>query len=351
MTHERARRRSAPDRLTDPQVAHNPVGRQHWVAGLQRAVGNRATAGLFSAAVPVVQRVPRRTGVEQGRYDFSTRCGWIDWDHASPHLAADLIGRVRQASDAFGTASRGEFSSPTMVSEFGTVLSSASVQVRLLRALSGEEVLQVALAIFKRLSVDFEAQQAWTDLVGQSSYAQEDLPSNLIGFYMAARGFTRPDLTQICGVVDRQASLAEFDHRHDFRQNHDFTPIGATEPWPAALSTIDSGRAAGLFEVTSVSVRRGMFAHRFAPLYRVEGTVGETDLVVLSWGGTTFATADDLQVVPTYQFRDETSGRYGHVRAIEVKPNREQDAALFRRRGLSSPMFMPEPVLVGLSSS
>src|SRR5262249_55498960 len=152
-------------------------------------------------------------GVAGGRYSWSTRCGWIDWSHADPELSRDLIGRVRQASDAVAAAppgggDAGTFSSPSMQSTgAGTILSSASVQVRLRQALSGEQVLQVALSIFKRLSTDFETLQAWTDFAGHSSFAQEDLPSDLIAFYMAARGFTRSDLTAICGVADQTASL------------------------------------------------------------------------------------------------------------------------------------------------
>ncbi|MBP2326988.1 hypothetical protein JOF56_007373 [Kibdelosporangium banguiense] len=308
------------------------------------------TAHSAGRTVLSVQRVPERADVGS-RYDFSTRCGWIDWGHASPGLPANLIDRVRQASNAFGATPQQEFSTPDMTSTAaGVILSSASVQVRLLRALSADEVLQVSLAIFKQLSLAFETQQQWTDLIGSSSFSQEDLPSNLIGFYMAARGFTRTALTPICGVVPQEAALTEFDRRHDFRRNRDFTPIGATEPWPAELSTIDSDQATGLFEVTSISVRQGTSAHRLAPAYRVVGTVGETDLFILSWGGKTFTEADDLQVKPTYGFHEQTSGRHGHVVMIEVMPNRPQDAALFHRHGLQTPMLMPEPVLVGLSA-
>lgn len=52
----------------------------------------------------------------------------------------------------------------------------------------------------------------------------------------------------------------------------------------------------------------------FAPAYRIEGTINETDLFIVSWGGVTLTTADDVQVEPTYQARDTTHGRYGHVR-------------------------------------
>ncbi len=208
----------------------------------------------------------------------------------------------------------------------------------------------MALAIFKRVSVDFEAQQAWTDTLGDSSFAQEDLPSNLLGFYRAARGYSRADLERICGVVDRAASLAEFDARPSFTKNRSFTPVGATEPWPAELSTIDSAAAAGLFEITRIDVSRGLFAGSFAPVYRIEGLVGETDLFILSWGGVRLTAADDVQVEPTYQARETTHGRYGHVRLLEVTPRRSQDAAALEGHGLTAPLWLPQPVLVPLTA-
>lgn len=329
---------------------------------LQQSAGNKTTSTLLASgartpsASPagqplVVQRIPDRAGVQAGRYDFSTRCGWIDWGHASPGLAHDLVARVRTASASVAAGGQpADLSTPEMTSRgLGVVLSSAKVNVKLKQALSEAQVLQVALSIFKRLSIDFETQQAWTDSIGDSSFAQEDLPSNLIGFYMAARNFTRADLTTICGVVDRQAALQEFDARPAFTKNTTFQPVGASEAWPTELSTIDSAAGAALYDIVSVDLSRGAFRGQFAPRYRIEGTVGETDLFVISLGGTRFTAAQDVQVIPTYQAHDETSGRYGHIRVIQVNPARPQDRQALEGAGLSLPVFLPQPILVPLT--
>ncbi len=304
-----------------------------------------------------LSRVPTESGVRDGRYTFSSNCGWIDWSHADPALVAGLIRRVRQASEnlrAVGAgASAGELSSPTMSSTLpglGTVLSSASVRVRLLRPLSADEVDSVALGIFKKLSIVFETQQEWTDLIGESSFAQEDLPSNLIAFYMAVRGYTRERIEQLCGAVDRDSALREFERNHDFRKNRGFEPIGAAGTWPAELSSIADSQAAALYEVLTVSASQGTSRYTFCPMYRVVGTIGETDLLITSVGGTTFTAADNVRVVPTYRAYDGTSGRYGHVPFIQVEPYSQPDFHAFRHNGLAWPLYVPSPVLVCLTS-
>jgi hypothetical protein len=303
-----------------------------------------------------VSRTPKRDEIDRA-YTFSTNCGWIDWTHADNSLATNLIGRVQQASDELksagtsATRSTGELTSPTMTSGFhGIVVHSASVRVRLLRPLSAAEVLSVSLSIFKKLSVAFEAQQEMTDLIRQSSFSQEDLPSNLIGFYMAAKGYQRGQIEQYCGALDMAASLQEFDNNHDFKKNRSFSPIGSTKPWPTELSDIDDSQAAVLYELLTISAIKGLDAYSFCPIYRIEGTIGETDLFLFGLGGASFTAADNLRVVPTYRARPGTSGSYGHVNFIEVEPYSQSDSAAFVRNKIAWPIFLPSPVLVCLSS-
>ena len=304
-----------------------------------------------------IARVPDERGTREGRYTFSTNCGWIDWGHANAGLTTRLIQRVQQASDALtaaGTAvtpTTGQFTTPTMTSAAaGVVLSSASVRVRLLRPLSRSEVNEVALSIFKTLSFAFEMQQFWTEIAGNSWFSQEDLPSNLIAFYMAVNGFSRQDVTTFCGGRDVSGSVAEFQRNHDFVRNFSFVPMGATGPWPAELLTVNDSGAAALYETERISAIQGWDSFEFCPTYRVVGTIGETDLFILSWGGTKFSAADDLRVVPTFRARPTTNGRYGHVNEIEVRPARSTDEAQLRRASLTWPLDLPEPVLECLTS-
>lgn len=306
-----------------------------------------------------LSRVPDAGGIREGRYNFSTNCGWIDWSHAGTGIGAGLISRVRQASDALqaagtgATSSTGELTSSTMASRvpvLGFVLSSASLRVRLVRPLSADEVLSVALSIFKRLSIVFETQQRWTQLIGRSSFSQEDLPSNLIGFYRAARGYTRAQINQYCGTSNESASLQEYNRDHDFETNRSFLPVGITGHWPPELSNINDSQAPSLYEILTISATQGSTSFRFCPLYRVEGRIGDTDLRVMSVGGARFTAADNLRVVPTYRAHEGTSGLYGHVKFIEVNPNGQADFHTFRQHNISWPIYVPEPVLVCLSS-
>ena len=304
-------------------------------------------------------RVPTRSGVSDGRYSFSNNCGWIDWSHAQPHLASPLIDRVRAASDALRTAGTnppaetGDMTTPTMTStvpHVGLVLSSASLSVRLLRPLSDTEILEVALSLFKKLSVVFETQQQWTDLIGSSSFSQEDLPSNLIGFYMAAHGLSQSDIGTMCEEASVDEALTEFDRDNDFERNRSFAPPDILGSWPADLDTINDLQASALYEIRTISAVQGSSGFQFCPMYRIQGTIGETDLLITSIGGKRFTAADNVRVVPTYRFRSGTHGLYGHTTFIEVEPNGQGDFLAFSTNGLSWPMYVPRNVLVCLNN-
>jgi hypothetical protein len=305
-----------------------------------------------------LQRVPTRDGIPE-RFSFSSNCGWIDWSHADPGLVNTLVSRIQSASDALQdagsnpSAETGDLSTPTMTSTvpyLGTVLSSARLSVRLLRPLSADEVIVVALSLFKKLSIVFETQQEWTDLVGSSSFAQEDLPSNLIAFYRAARGFSRADIGTFCGEVSADAARAEFDRDHDFEKNRRFAPVGISGTWPLELSSIDDLQASALYDIRTISAVQGTTGFQFCPMYRIQGLINETDLFIIGIGGTRFTAADNVRVAPTYRFRSGTHGTYGHTTFIEVEPNGQADYAAFADHKIPSRLFVPHNVLVCLSS-
>lgn len=305
-----------------------------------------------------ISRVPDEKGARAGRYTYSPMVGWIDWSHADPTLTLDLIAKVQRASDALAAAgpgrlpSAGSVTTQAMTSRAaGLVLSSAQVELKLKRALSSTEVLSVALSVFKSLSIAFETQQEWTDLIGRSSFAQEDLPSNQIAFYMAARGFSRADIMRITGGLSPDDSVAEFQRSHDFTRNTTFQPMlsgGGRGSWPAELSTIHDAGAKALYETQGIHVTQGTSGFSFSPLYRVVGRLGETDLFVTSVGGTSFTEADDLQVRPTFRFHAATHGAYGDTTDVQVEPARPSDEALLRRSGIAWPLYAPRNVLRGM---
>lgn len=326
-------------------------------SGAKAAAPARPTPARSSGGTRI-SRVPDEAGARAGRYTFSPTVGWIDWGHADPTLATDLIGRVRAASAALASAGpaaagAGEVHSPTMRSgAAGVVLSSAQVKLKLKRALSANEVLEVALSVFKSQSRAFETQQEWTDLIGKSSFAQEDLPSNLIGFYMAARGYGPADIMRICGGLSPDDSVAEFQRDHTFVRNYSWFPVlpgGAIGAWPAELSTINDSGAKALYETQAISVTQGFDSFTFSPRYRVAGRIGDTDLLVFGFGGAEFTAADDLQVRPTTRFHPMTHGTYGSTVAVQVEPSRPSDGTLMRGRGVEWPLYVPRDVLEGMS--
>jgi hypothetical protein len=62
--------------------------------------------------------------------------------------------------------------------------------------LSKYDLESVALGIFKEVSVRFELSRGGLqDRIMHSSFSEEDLVSNLIGFYKALRGYTNNDVS------------------------------------------------------------------------------------------------------------------------------------------------------------
>jgi hypothetical protein len=210
------------------------------------------------AAPPALRRVPDRGGIERQppRYAYSTYCGWIDWSHAQPGLMAGLISAVRAASNRLAAtpgASAETITGPAMESApGGLVLSSATPVANVKRALSEEEVLRVALRIFMEQSERFESAQSWTDWIGQSSFSEEDLPSNLLGFYQAARGFDRQDIETYCDARDAADSLARFEN-HTFSPTTSWPNPQSWPSWPPELSDIQPADPHGpLMDMVSI---------------------------------------------------------------------------------------------------
>jgi len=140
------------------------------------------------------------------------------------------------------------FGTPTMESRLrGVQVSAVTPQVELTRSLSEGEVLSVALTIFAAQSTAFEHLQGWHDVINDvipfappsSKFSEEDLPSNLIGFYRAARGFSIDEVKSFCGAWDKQRSVDKLKG-YKFVPNPTFRaqrlPPGGS--WPAELQTI-----------------------------------------------------------------------------------------------------------------
>jgi hypothetical protein len=129
----------------------------------------------------------------KGRLIYTCNCGWIDLGHANPAGARSLISEVRAAAakPGGGIVVYGQ-------SAHGISLSHGWYYVR--GGLSPAEQDSVALGIYQRVTEQFESAQG---LVGSdSSFSQEDLVSNLIGFHAAATGEKVENLVRAhCGKI------------------------------------------------------------------------------------------------------------------------------------------------------
>ncbi len=178
------------------------------------------------------------------RFSFSTRCGWIDWSHATDGMTRHIIPAIQQVSDnmrASGTTTPQPVTTPTMESRPGGILlSGVTPTFNIKRPLSSDEIRSVALRVFMLQSIAFENLQQWTDFIGESSFSAEDLPSNLIGFYMGVDNLDRDDIRTICDVWSPEDSLSEFQNNEPSSRNRTFRPLRSshTTGWPTELSGI-----------------------------------------------------------------------------------------------------------------
>lgn len=283
----------------------------------------------------LVQRIPEEDGISESppRYSYSTNCGWIDWAHAGTGMTTRLIQSVRDASDrmrASGSASPEPVAAPRMESSAGGILlSGVTPVVSIKRALNADEVLSVALRIFMLQSLGFEALQLWTESVGSSSFSEEDLPSNMISFYRAARSFDRPHIESICDAWDPARSLSQYQG-YTFRKNGSFRPLSLPSggAWPSSLADITPAVAGGPlmdvptghFETTFSSFDRGLAGYQAITdgSLRIESITGSTAIDI---SGTTSGSANgphfEVRPLPTGQnlifrwiIKDSSDRRY-----------------------------------------
>jgi RHS repeat-associated protein len=119
---------------------------------------------------------------------YSCRCGWIDWSHAGPRTARTIKDRI--LTDVTG----GSPDYFVLHTGLASVLPPTEGLAVVRKNLSLQERKEVALGIFMSLEEEvenahylFEALQ--TEMLGlpltHSGYSLEDLPSDLISFYVA----------------------------------------------------------------------------------------------------------------------------------------------------------------------
>ncbi len=166
---------------------------------------------------------PRR---DDRRLSYTRRCGWVDWGHARPGAALSLKRQMEteQGDDVeLRSVDLTLEGAPAYVLSFGEEMRTTAFGMTLRASTEHAWVVkkgllpavreEVALGIFLKASYEFERMQSsvpyrWrTD----SGFSVEDLASDLIGFYIAFRGFTMDQMRNICGEVSVKESYRIWD--------------------------------------------------------------------------------------------------------------------------------------------
>jgi hypothetical protein len=183
--------------------------------------------------------VSTREDVESGTLLYTCNCGWLDTGHADSRSHRPNVGAAdlwRRISTETGLASAKVGASGFKVTytqdmrKWG-VTAAKTRDYFVKRGLTAAQRESVALAIFMEVSHGFEAMQGsfpWSWLSSRSkdsSFSEEDLVSDLIGFYVAVRPGV--DVRALCKPVSTQAALDVWDTYGSVgsHKNHTFTPM------------------------------------------------------------------------------------------------------------------------------
>ncbi len=146
---------------------------------------------------------PDRQAVEGGRAEFTCNCGWIDWNHIekSASLGFELMDDLLYVNNNFNP-------DPSLTDNWGI---NVSLQLAKFRAeidffeniavvphssVINGNIRSLAVSIFMDANEQFEEKQGanqWIPFGGtklaQSFYSEEDLPSDIIGFYIGMQRY------------------------------------------------------------------------------------------------------------------------------------------------------------------
>jgi len=202
----------------------------------------------LSALDPTGTRDKQREKVQSDRLVYSCNCGWIDWSHASTTSSGPLWAAIKNEAGTKSADGSGFRVRAKLTSGFPWFLPSFNKDFYVKYGLSSQDKKAHALYIWEYISFFIESIQSLPPLswYTTSGFSEEDLPSNLIGFYMAVEGFSEDDIRKICVTLSRAESLKIYD-RYKMGKNFGWTPIYHPTPccphanqWPKQLDTVKS---------------------------------------------------------------------------------------------------------------
>jgi RHS repeat-associated protein len=176
-------------------------------------------------------RVPTENEINRGRHVYSCNCGWIDFAHANPESSSDIFRLLDARPSILGNVPvREDVLLVTMRMFFTSSGISADINTVIRKGITGQTRNAVALGMF----LEREEHREWLQALSpwaRTSFSEEDLTSDLIGFYMRTMGmFSARDvnlswnwLSRVCGFPEdkedaRKWSLEVFDEYPQFQQ-------------------------------------------------------------------------------------------------------------------------------------
>jgi hypothetical protein len=199
-------------------------------------------------------RSPSKCG-DYDNFDFAKteHCGVVDFTHENPEGPEALIEKVRKASSWHRYLTKlsekkqpnnylRSFTEGTHEQRTIFGINSFQTRFRIKKRLSRDQVRSVALAIHIHVSHGFEKAQEKTDWATGSSYSFEDLPSNWISFYRAAKDLSHDDVMKLCGCTENLKGKPKGG------KSKSFLPQGKSS-WPPELSDIQPAPEGELWEV------------------------------------------------------------------------------------------------------
>ena len=219
-------------RYYDPRVGRyvrrDPIGLDGGVNvflyALNDPISKRDVLGLtFSRSDLDIKTGPSWDEGGTPKISFTCNCGWIDWSHLNPKGAKEFLQKFKDPSLS------GTQDSPYYVLSygqdslrFGLIGPEVQFSYKVWYGLSQPEIYEVALAIFMKVSEAFEREQGTYSLqtplgpwrpetLFGSSFSEEDLVSDLLGFYRAAHGYSVADIKRLCRVFNPEGSKWAWD--------------------------------------------------------------------------------------------------------------------------------------------
>ncbi|WP_225984801.1 hypothetical protein [Noviherbaspirillum aerium] len=170
-----------------------------------------------------------REDIHHGRLIYTCNCGWLDLGHLKsslrPHASARYLWQdILHERGLTVTGYQGKHFVGYKQSMSRTGISAEHFRTYWIKkGLSINEKQSIALSIFMEVSLGFEGVQERYSLFTNSGYSEEDLVSNLVGFYVEVLGI---NWATTCKPVSVKASQSVWDKAGPvgLRKNRSFKP-------------------------------------------------------------------------------------------------------------------------------